>query len=1566
MPLIDETGNEFVPAGGTDVPPLARTKAPQGSIWGAAFRTENEIGSLLSKEYESNAPQPSFNSWESLRRLGRESDWDYVSDARNEAYMLTQLGNLDRERQDREQLAAAPWYVSLPVQMAAGVASPLTLLPGGGAVRAVKGGFSMSRSAALTAAWAVGGVTAQEAALQATQLDRGYGESAFAIGGGAILGALFGAGAAKALTRAERQLLEDVMLPKLYTDTPEVAVPEMKMPELPRGVSLRIDKETGAVIRSEQVPIETVVRPAWRYNGEVFEAPSAISKIDGNGAVHADALEVLQAKTGLTDEQLDELITAWPKTEGRFPKTKVYREGNEWPNELTAGFVTNTGRYVDRYEAKRIADEAGQVNKYTSNLDILDAPGMKWPEKVEVTYKTVETVEPKLSEVEQRVVDILRTPDFQGGSFKPGGADVARETISREDFAPAGFAGKLAKVGAQFIPSLRLAASPFRAARQIAQMLTPSNLYTRGQMAGKAMSPGGAIETDMERMFNELFAKGIRAHDEAYKEMRKAGVYMNKGDFDRAVGRAARFNDVGVNEYVSKAAADWRNKAVVPMQKIAQEVGGLPADMAQLDINEQITYFSRSHNRKMIVQNSDQFFQRLRPHARRALDDGLRKAIEDRDLKVKEWERQIELLSLGKQARQEELARIDSYIDEINNYFPEDAAIGAKIEQVKEAIRKTKDDTVKATLKDDLAALRSKVKGTDHEKALRRAREDRKLLSMSRGAMEQKVDEAILKLEDLYDQQVKETQKLVQRGQKFEQEASKNAPEVWEKKRADLRAAYYDKLELHRESIKNLEDQRWAIENERQRMEAAIWERVDNASEQSNIAALKEQQVAMKEELDKFNKLQAPIEKKIASELKRQEMLEAQIDRLVTKIDAADEYDVAEVMQVFKEATRELQEDVASRMMFRGMRAQRMSDTMEKWGPPDAKIKELRSKIDAKKAKFERKWEDKPGMLKNLDQIAEGMVKDYYDAVTGLKHDPDPEFADFIQPVKVGPLKGRSNWVPEEALIEPVTGYRDGFLYDEAPLVWKHYLRVMAGDAALRRQFGKIDMVEQLNQIDEEAFQLLTGVNAATTVEQVNTLVGTEFKSWFKGKDLNATKKAAREFLDNQARNNKEDLHMLRDKVLGRYLVAENSTNYAQLSRVMNNFNYIRLMGGAAITTLTETFRPAMIHGVRRYADEIVRPMINNMEALKLSVEEARLAGTVLETINHQKVMAWADIDDPMARGTGVDRMMANATSFASKWNGLSLITEINQAAASILTQNKLLKAAINGTDIPWMRFNNISEGQGNRIAKLFKQHGEIVDGVHVANTERWTAGLAGEELKQAEAAVRAYRNAIKQEVDSVIVMPGMGDAPNFAATPTGRMLFQFMSYALSAHQKVMLRGMQEDGGRLASSIVAMSIMGMGVATLQAWRGGEERWQKFKRSAENPGFLIGEGLDKSGIFPMIFDLGNRVDTVSRGMGKSFNPIKTPMLWPFPGDSQAGDQTRWGQPNNLAGLFGPTAGLVINDLPRAGGAIAQALTPGETLTMREQKSISNLAPYAPTYPGIKELLQVLHGDSPYMR
>jgi hypothetical protein len=342
-----------------------------------------------------------------------------------------------------------------------------------------------------------------------------------------------------------------------------------------------------------------------------------------------------------------------------------------------------------------------------------------------------------------------------------------------------------------------------------------------------------------------------------------------------------------------------------------------------------------------------------------------------------------------------------------------------------------------------------------------------------------------------------------------------------------------------------------------------------------------------------------------------------------------------------------------------------------------------------------------------------------------------------------------------------------------------------------------------------------------------------------------------------------------------------------------------------------------------------------------------------------------AEIGDPFARGSGVTRVMNNVTAVASKWSGLAVATRWAQLMAATAVQNKMMQAVSKGGQDEWLRFLNINQGTQNRMAGMFKKYGEVVDGVFIAHTEKWTEGLEGAELKNADELVRAYRNALRQEVDSIIVQQGMGDAPNFASTPLGKMLLQFMTYNMSAHQKVMLRGFQEGPARFVSTIAGMTTIGIGIAMIQAWRNGETSWEKFKKSAENPGFLISEGLDKAGVFPMLFDISNRIDSTARGMGAGqFNPLKTPMIAAFPGDSQAGDQSRWGHANGAWSLAGPTANFIFGDVPKAAGAGLQ-WAQGESISQGEAKAMSRILLFQ-TYIGMKEGLQMIYGDSPYMR
>ena len=89
--------------------------------------------------------------------------------------------------------------------LAAGTLDLPILIPGGGVVRSVKGGYAIGASALGVGAAAGAGVGVQEAALHASQETRPMSESYVNIGAGVVLGSLLGGGAASILSNAERR-----------------------------------------------------------------------------------------------------------------------------------------------------------------------------------------------------------------------------------------------------------------------------------------------------------------------------------------------------------------------------------------------------------------------------------------------------------------------------------------------------------------------------------------------------------------------------------------------------------------------------------------------------------------------------------------------------------------------------------------------------------------------------------------------------------------------------------------------------------------------------------------------------------------------------------------------------------------------------------------------------------------------------------------------------------------------------------------------------------------------------------------------------------------------------------------------------------------------------------------------------------------------------------------------------------------------------------------------------------------------------------------------------------------
>ena len=154
---------------------------------------------------------------------------------------------------------------------------------------------------------------------------------------------------------------------------------------------------------------------------------------------------------------------------------------------------------------------------------------------------------------------------------------------------------------------------------------------------------------------------------------------------------------------------------------------------------------------------------------------------------------------------------------------------------------------------------------------------------------------------------------------------------------------------------------------------------------------------------------------------------------------------------------------------------------------------------------------------------------------------------------------------------------------------------------------------------------------------------------------------------------------------------------------------------------------------------------------------------------------------------------------------------------------------------------------------------------------------------------------------------------------------------------------------------------------MAAWRGGRERWERYvSDTTKNPMLLIGEGLDRSGFFPPMFDLSNRVERVTGAVGYQyrFNPVKSPIAMAGGGSPFGLASTRSSDSSAAFGaVLGPTAGLL--DSAVATGRVAADLATGKKPPKRDINQSLAAIPYS-SYYGVREMLQVLTGNSNYTR
>lgn len=1093
--------------------------------------------------------------------------------------------------------------------------------------------------------------------------------------------------------------------------------------------------------------------------------------------------------------------------------------------------------------------------------------------------------------------------------------DIADNTIAGSA------AGAVAAATAKMNPMLRILHSPSAAARDIGTGLFESSLYLKKNFDGVASAP--AVETLMKE-YNGGLAKALEATNANYLEYRKSGGQLDKSEFREAVGKAMRRGDADADPVITKIAQEWRTKVFDPLKKQAIDTGLLPADVS---VDTAASYFTRMWNGRAISADEQGFKGMVQEHVSRQLETEFAASVQAHTRRVARIEQEAKDLQLSPEQRLTEAANVQKQLDDLEARadLSERADQLSDLRQRSFEARKSGDSNAVTVIKEQTAAL-TKEGGEELKQFLAdrvslRAR--RRNIELGVSGLSERHDRVLGQLDDLEEANFRSMERLVKKGQKLERDLDRLDADAYEAKVNQLIESYgqvarkaeasASRAQKTIENIKKTAEQgteKNRIEAERASTEALTGPPEEVAAKRAAAKESSEKNVAKREARD------AAVQARLEKEAERQTALSERMDKIALRLEVAKGFDRDGLMTEIKRAIDQAARETSARSLARGERAARLGERAAALKPSKAieRANLLGQMRQEAESKFIERWEVGRGAIDVNPAISQAKFNDLsrqisdevFDALTGragVGARPD-----FITVKARGPLKERTFNIPD--LFTASNGRAvENYLEHDVEQVARRYTRVMGADVELARKYGSVDMADQMGKIRDDYRNLREGI---TDEKELRKL-------------------ADREKADIG------DLEAVRDMLRGTNPGSPADANYSRIVRAVNHVNYLRSMGEVAIASLTETVRPAMVHGLMPYMETLGQTM-TNMKGIRLSVQEGQLAGNVAERVLGTRLATLSEIIDPYASRGPVEAFLENMTNIASRWNGIRLLTDMQKSIAAVMTQNRVLRGAslfkeVADKERAYLNFLGIDQSMAERIAAQFGEHGQTVEKVRVANTEKWTD----------EVARRTYRAAINKDVDSIITTKGVADTPLFANTPTGRAVLQFKSFALASHQRVLLRGLQEDGSRFVGGLVAMTTIGMMATWLKAISG--NRTEKLQDATINPGWWIAEGLDKAGIFAVPMELAN---TFEKATG--FNPIKSPVK-AFDEGSAISQKN---QNRSLMGsIAGPSAGL-IDDASSVAG-LPQKIMSGEEITKGQKNAAERLLPFS-SYFGVRQMLR----------
>ena len=454
-----------------------------------------------------------------------------------------------------------------------------------------------------------------------------------------------------------------------------------------------------------------------------------------------------------------------------------------------------------------------------------------------------------------------------------------------------------------------------------------------------------------------------------------------------------------------------------------------------------------------------------------------------------------------------------------------------------------------------------------------------------------------------------------------------------------------------------------------------------------------------------------------------------------------------------------------------------------------------------------------------------------------------------------------------------------GMIMSDIFALQKIYARQMIPDILLTRKYGDPNGLG-FKFIEDNLAPFESGL--MTVANEYNVKIAM-------GKKVNRSKllKERDQILD--------DLEAAIELIKGTYGLPANPHAWTSTAmRTAKHYNALTMLTGF-FAAIPDVARITMTSGIKRgFATqfEMLGNFLGDGKLFKMGKKEAQSFGEAVDMVTGQRAMLFADVGDMFGLANRLEGAMGKVSAINFMYvNLMSRWTEMAKSMASVTIGSRIIEDSISwskGTlGDKWktaLSSSGIDKDMARRIAVQFEQYGEKTKHNFMANTSQW---------KDAQA-IDAFGAALNKDINITIVTPGLGDTPKWMSTELGSTFAQFKKFAMSATQRMLMRGMQERD--LDFLFGAMLLMGSGMLI-------DSVYHKFRFNRDYSKLSLTQKLlnafDRSGLAGIYTDVNKAIETLSD------NRIG---ISPILGEKRPyGSSGRW----KAGTMFGPTGGQIYN-------------------------------------------------------